>query len=248
MVFLTPSEAFAQRIQGFAGLNVGLFSPATKDFQQRIEFDGSVQNDYQMNNKLLIEPTGGVMFNEMIGVAIGFSFYSSPESARTELTLPNLFSGLPDVSDDAVVEEVAHKQNAVHINFLFKPRMPNESLSIVIFGGITRFSVTQELIGEYSFDETLTFNPPSDSIEIVEDTIEIVEEKASGVGFNVGADIVKMLSPMIGVGGTIRFSRGTVDIKDVLEEVLNERERTVPMKVGGFHAMGSIRFVFGPTR
>jgi hypothetical protein len=236
MVFLTPSEAFAQGIRAFAGVNAGLFVPATKEYIQSIAVDDIEEDDtYRAKNKVIFLPHGGVMFTDMIGVGVAFSFFSSPQPASTRFAVP-VVDLEANLTTDA---EFVHKQNSVHINFLFKPRMNNETLVIVIFGGITTFSVTQELITTYDlfFDGV--------DLSVVEDSIETDEEKASSVGFNVGADIFKMVKSNIGVGGTIRFSRGTVDLKDMLEEFFNNRDRTVPMKVGGFEASGGVRFFFG---
>jgi hypothetical protein len=238
MVFLTPSEAFAQGIRAFAGVNAGLFVPATKEYIQSIAVDdiGVEEDDtYRAKNKFIFLPHGGVMFTDMLGVGVAFSFFSSPQPASTRFAVPD-----DDLEANLTTDaEFVHKQSSVHINFLFKPRMNNENLVIIIFGGITTFSVTQELFTDYSLD----FDGVN--LTIIEDSIETEEVQESTVGFNLGADIFRMINPNIGVGGTIRFSRGTVDLKDQLQAFFNDVDATVPMKVGGFEASGGVRFFFG---
>ena len=61
--------------------------------------------------------------------------------------------------------------------------------------------------------------------------------KATVTGFNAGADLRWMLSRNIGVGGMLRYIRGSVDLE-------TEDDRQISVRAGGLQVGGGLRIGF----
>ena len=60
----------------------------------------------------------------------------------------------------------------------------------------------------------------------------------------MAADVTVYLTRAVGVGGTIRFSRATVELPDKLEEFYFGNNVSREVKVGGLTVGGSVRVRF----
>lgn len=76
---------------------------------------------------------------------------------------------------------------------------------------------------------------PFDTATFASATTKQLSETA--VGFNAGVDISRPLSPTVGIGALIRYSRGDVKFDDP-----DIGQQTV--KAGGFEAAGGVRVRF----
>ena len=82
---------------------------------------------------------------------------------------------------------------------------------------------------------TVTEAYPYDTVKFA--AAEKRRENGSTVTFNVGADLMWMLTREFGVGGLVRFSPASVDLDA-------PGNRTISVDAGGVYAGGGIRILF----
>jgi hypothetical protein len=103
------------------------------------------------------------------------------------------------------VENLEHKEKAVHVQaILFIPFV--EKVDFAVSVGPSFFTTTQDFARGVLFSE----NPPSfNSVTI--DAVDVATIKESSVGFNLGMDVTYSVTPMIGAGAMLRFTRSSAD-------------------------------------
>jgi hypothetical protein len=91
---------------------------------------------------------------------------------------------------------------AVHVDAVYV--IPGRKLQVAIFGGPTFFNAKQTIVSDFTDNDVYPYdNPPTFTGAIS------AQESKSVTGFNVGADIGYYFTRVFGVGGIVRFSRGT---------------------------------------
>jgi hypothetical protein len=108
---------------------------------------------------------------------------------------------------------------------------PSGPLRVVLSGGPSFFNVEQDMVTEVSISESFPYDTATFSSATKR------RQKASAPAFNVGADVLYMLTSKFGVGGLVRFARATVDL-DAPEN------RTIAVDAGGVYAGGGVRVLF----
>src|SRR5262249_30762160 len=103
---------------------------------------------------------------------------------------------------------------------------------VVISGGPTILRVKQDLVSAVAYVAT----DPYDSVAFTSATT--VNAERTTIGFNVGADFGYKLSPIIGVGGLVRFSRATPSFS------LIGSTSEVSVDAGGLQIGGGVRLYF----
>ena len=102
---------------------------------------------------------------------------------------------------------------------------------LVLSGGPSWLNVEQELVTDVLYDETYPFDTATFR------SAPTRRSKASVTGFNAGADLQWMFGRHIGVGGMVRFIRGSVDLT-------TENDRRISVRAGGVQAGGGLRIGF----
>ena len=104
-------------------------------------------------------------------------------------------------------------------------------MRIVLSAGPSFFTVEQDLVTDVTINETYPF----DAAEF--GSAQKERKNASATSFNVGADVLWMLTRSVGVGGVVRFSRASIDLDA-------PGDRTISVDAGGPYVGGGIRFLF----
>jgi len=213
----------------------GAFQATSNDFSDRFEFErdletGSTEVDYPVKSGFLFDAGAGVRLWKNLGAGVAVSYFTRDDAASTTSSFPHpLFFNQPrDVSGEAT--GVKRTETAVHVQAMYLVN-PGGRLRLVLSGGPSFFSVEQDLVTEVRITETYPF-----------DTAEFASavksrEKGSAPAFNVGADVMWMMTPTFGVGGLARFSRASVDLDA-------PGNRTITVDAGGFWAGGGVRLLF----
>ena len=102
---------------------------------------------------------------------------------------------------------------------------------IHLFGGPTWFNAAQDLVSEITFDQAYPYDAVTYS------GANVGEGAASAIGAHAGADVAYYFSDRIGVGGMVRFSRGSVELDSA-------DGGTAVSNVGGVHTSGGLRIRF----
>ena len=106
---------------------------------------------------------------------------------------------------------------------------PAPRIDILIGGGPSLMRVEQDFVSDVSYTQTF----PYDSVTFQSATL--TREQKSVVGFNVGGEVGVRLVGAIGVGGLVRYSRGTASFPD---------SGASSVKLGGFELGGGLHLTF----
>jgi hypothetical protein len=109
-----------------------------------------------------------------------------------------------------------HSEDVVHIDAIWMLPVANK-LDVGIFAGPSIFAVKQDTVTEVTVTETS--NPAAPTI-----SAPLNRVSRTTVGFNFGADVQYLIGAKWGVGGTARYSIGSVSIPNATES----------LTVGGF--------------
>jgi hypothetical protein len=90
--------------------------------------------------------------------------------------------------------------------------------------------VNQDLVSRVTYTQTY----PYDVAQFTGVTIKRVKDRT--IGFHAGAGATWKLARHVGVGGTLRYSRGTLDTISGSDPI--------SFDIGGLHAGGGLRFMF----
>ena len=227
----------APQTRGFVTINGGL-QLASADFSDNITFDnplfgpetGDFDVRYGGGGDTVIDVGGGVRLWNNLAVGGGLSIFSHEDGATITGRLPHPFFFDRPRQIDGAETGFARRETAVHLQALWM--IPaSRSVDVALFGGPTFFTVSQDLVTAIRFEQGYPY------AEAAYSGVDRRDQSISTTGFNVGADVAIYFSDRIGVGGTIRFSRGSVDLA-------SEDGGAVSIETGGLHTTGGLRLRF----
>ena len=123
-------------------------------------------------------------------------------------------------------------ERATHIHVGWLIPLPVDKLDLRVTGGPTYFNLTQGVVTGVDVSETGV--PPFDVVNV--DRLRTGELIKNAWGGHAGVDVSYMLSPRLGLGGFVRFARGTA--------TLPSGDTSVSVTVGGFQMGGGVRVRF----
>ena len=231
-----PVAAQASDARGFITINGGL-QTASADFSDNIAFghplfgpeEGNFDTRYRTGGDTLVDVSGGVRVWRRLAVGVGVSQFSHENDAGITGRIPHpfRFDRLRQISGTET--GLTRQEMAVHIQALWV--IPaGRAVEIALFGGPTFFNVTQDLVTGVTFDQTYPYNDATFAGASQQ------PQSASTIGFHAGADGAVYFSNWVGVGGMVRFSRGSVD--------LDSQGGGVAIDTGGVQTSGGLRLRF----
>jgi len=106
----------------------------------------------------------------------------------------------------------------------------NDRVRVMAFGGPSWFRVSQDVVTDFSFDETYPYDQATFKAATVASATK------SRLGFNVGGDATFFLSRRFGVGFTVMYSWADLS--------LPAGTNTVDITAGGLQTGGGLRMRF----
>jgi hypothetical protein len=160
-------------------------------------------SNYEVKAGPMFDIGAGFRLWKSLGVAVAVTRFSVSNDVAVSGTVPSpiFFNRDRALSGTA---PGTREELAVHVDAVWVV-VPNKKLQIAIFGGPTFFNAKQTIVSDFNYTDTYPYdNPP------VFDSAVSSEESKSVTGFNVGADVGYFFNQTFGVGGVIRFGRGTL--------------------------------------
>lgn len=154
----------------------------------------------------------GVNFHPRIGVSVGWDRINYEYGVGMAVAIPHpvVFNRTATATD--VTASLERSDSAIDLSLVYTPAAP-DAWRVRIFGGPTYFKVTQGMVGGINFSQQFTLS----GINLVDITTYDAEDvEGSTWGFNAGADVAYFFSRYVGVGGGVRFNKGTVTVEDPL--------------------------------
>jgi len=214
----------------------GAYQTGSDDFGETVTFrenaeDGTFTTDYEVKSGPAFNISGGATIWRNVGVGVGVTRYAknTPTAFSASVPHPFFFNRARTVEGD--IGGIKREELAVHVQaratFLPTPR-----IQAVVFGGPSFFKVKQGIVNDFEITEAYPFDTATFNRGISTTADE------SKVGFNVGADVGYFFTRQVGVGGSLQFSRTTIDVP------ASGGSGTLEIKAGGVQAGAGLRLRF----
>ena len=208
---------------------------STDEIRDGFEFDRNVEPATAMvGHDAGIGPAinggfGVLLSRKGLGAAVSVTRFSRNGTVQVDASIPHpfFFDRPREISGEA--DDISRSETDIHGQLTYTLQTRNR-LRVMLGGGVSVFNVEQELVTTVRYTESFPFDEAQFS------GVDTDRSSATAIGFNAGVDIRWLLSRNLGVGGLIRYSRGTVD--------LDVQDRTVDVEAGGLQALGGIRVHF----
>lgn len=236
ILLFSARDAAAQTPAGRFSISVnGGVQAAASDLHDTFTFvefqeNGTVTADYPAKAGLLVDGGFAVRLQKKIRAAVVVAYATRDSAAGIKAQIPHPFvlGRLRDISGTS--SKLNRRELGAHAQLQYV--MPLTSrVHLVLAGGPSYFNVEQQLVDTVQFDQVY----PYDEATFRGATHR--RAKGSGVGFNAGADAVWTFNRSVGLGGTVRFVRGSVDVKAA-------DNRKVNVDAGGVQGGLGLRFFF----
>ena len=179
---------------------------------------------------------GGVGVARGFGVGVQFVNATYEYAAGLAISIPHPLVFNRIGTDTDVTDALERNERALDLSGVYQLRTP-DSWRVRVFGGPTYFKLKQDMVQDVEFTQSINLVTLANTVTITDFRQEEVDE--STWGFHVGGDVAYFFSRHFGVGGTVRFNRGTVTLDN---EPLSEEEGE--LKVGATIVGGGLRLRF----
>jgi opacity protein-like surface antigen len=207
----SPAPATIRADRAFVSINGG-YRPASASFTDTVRVTqnvepGTIDTAYRVKAAPNFDVAGGVRIWRQLAVAVDVAYFSKAAGGTVSAQIPHpFFFGRPrTVQGEA--PGLSRQEIAVHGQLVWMMPVGNpRGWRFGVAGGPSFFTLRQQVVQ----DVTVTDTYPFDTATLATVVSQRVEK--SRVGFNVGADLSYMLSPTVGIGTTVMFSRARVSL------------------------------------
>ena len=228
LVVAAPAQAqMTWTDKGFLNVNFGL-QEMSRTLNAESAFDlygeqGTLTTSQPIDGGALFDIGGGYKVWRNLAVGLSFTRLQSDADIAIAASVPdpNFFDRPRAVT--GVASNAEHSEQAIHLQGTWMVPV-TDKVDVGLSFGPTIFSVEQDLATAVSVSE------PGGAIS----STTISSEDHSAVGVNFGVDLNYLVTPRIGAGVLLRYSRGSVEL-DAADESLT---------VGGFQFGVGLRVRF----
>ena len=201
----TPASAQVQWIgRGFvtagAGVQTGSQTVTTVSRQDVYEETATFTARQDIDSGPFFEISGGYRVWRNLLVGVGYSRFSDSGSAAIDAAIPHplLFDTFRTATTTA--DDLDHTEQAFHVTATWMIPLTTK-FEVGVFGGPSFYNIKQSYVSSVAFSEVgEPFTTVNLGIPVVADASE------SAVGFHLGADVTYLLTPRIGVIGSLKFT------------------------------------------
>jgi hypothetical protein len=227
-----PVGPFVER--GFIALNAGA-QAAAPDLTYRMGFEanveeGTVDARHPGSTGVLVEGGAGFRFRGRLGLALAASRSTRSGDASVSAEVPHPFFDDRHRHVEGQAGGVGRTETAAHLQ-LYYDMQSRGAWRVRVFAGPSYFSADQEIVTGVEAAEAFPF----DTAEFRAATTS--RAKGSGIGVNAGVDVTRMLTPRVGAGALVRYTRATLDLNA-------PGSRRVSTEAGGVQAGAGLRIRF----
>ena len=235
-----PSSRSFER--GWIDVNLGAAFAAEKVFT--LELRRPLYGGTSVGSVTYRNPTGasfdfggGFMFTPEIGLGVSVTGTAHQKPAEVSISVPHPFFVNSAATDTTGTDRQFQRiEGGVNIQLMGAARI-SDGVRVRVFGGPTYFRVQQDLVSGIAYDHRFGIFTPANDVAITNYEY-VAKVEGTGWGFHVGSDVSLFFTRVAGIGGFVRYSRGTVDVTEPLTE------STVSLEAGGFQAGGGLRLKF----
>jgi opacity protein-like surface antigen len=230
LVAASPAAAQGPLYRGFLSVNFGV-QATSRSHDESGTFElygetGTVEGTREVGAGPLFDVSGGFIVWKNILVGVGYSRFSDQGDVALEARVPDPLHFDRPRSAAITLADAAHTEHAFHVQALYALQL-TEKLDVMLGGGPSFFSLTQDVLDEIVATEGSTLTVTGTTASVSE----------SAVGFNVGADLTYLFTDRLGAGFFARYSEASVNMPA-------GEGATRDVKVGGFQLGAGLRFRF----
>lgn len=233
LALATPAAAQATASRLTVSVNAGVQTSAT-GLSDHFEFERDIETA-TVDVKYPIQP--GVLFDagvivrlwKSLGAGVAVSRVTGDGSAQVDAQIPHPLYLQQPRAVSGEQEGITHAETGVHLQVQYSIPIASR-FTLVLSGGPSRLDVEQEVVTGVLYDQEYPYD------EATFRSATTRRSKASVTGFNAGADL-RWMPGRIGLGGLVRFTRGSVDLT-------TENNRRIRVRAGGVQVGGGIRIGF----
>jgi hypothetical protein len=224
------SEATAQTqpapaTLAFVNVNFGT-QPSSHDVGRSENFPvygetATLTTTQENGNGAIFDITGGYRFRPRLAGAIGFSNFSNTSDSGVVVTVPHpLIFDRPQTVTTSV-GDLQHSERGIHLQAVWFVPVTNE-IDVSLSAGPSFIRVSQDIVASVNIPVGTQNATPN-----------VVTEKKTAIGVNLGVDGTYLITRNIGAGVFLRYAGGKVDLPSAED-----------LSVGGFQAGVGARFRF----
>ena len=233
MVASVPAVGLAQP-RAAVTVTVGAQATAT-EFTTRSTLtlhreDGDLRADYGVDAGAIVDFGASVRLWRRVGLGVGVSRFQTTGAAEVTAGLPHPFH-LDRLRAVAGSAAALRRETAVHLQLQVGTQVGTR-LDVTLFGGPTFFNVEQALVSDIVFEEAYPYDTATFTMA------PTLQRSGAAVGVNAGVDLVTYVTPTVGVGALVRFSRAMVDL------ARPDGTGALAVEAGGLHVGGGLRLRF----
>jgi len=222
--------------RGFVSFGAGV-QIVSNDFSESHSTPLNAENktwtaNYSVKTGLELEGGAGWRVWQNLFVAGTYSYFHDSRNAEVSASVPHpfFFNQPRQISGESGA--LSHDENAVHVSALWLVPAGNK-VEIGVFGGPSIIWVKRGLVKDVEYKEQYPFDTAEFSAAPAEDVSE------SALGFHVGADVTWLMTREVGIGGTVRYTRASVDL-------VPPAGGSISYDAGGLQAAVTVKIRFMP--
>jgi hypothetical protein len=213
----------------------GSYQASSSEFQDGGTFAANAEQarfdtDYEVSRGPGFDVTAGAFVSRRMAVAVSASRFVQSTPASLSGSVPHPFFFDRGRSVAAELGQLQREELGVHLQAR-GVLASGARAEVGVFGGPSIFRLRQDVVTGFGYGETYPYD------DVTFRAAETTEASATRLGFNVGTDVTVFLTRQLGVGATVQFARGSVN----LPSASGDEQRVT---VGGVRAGGGLRVRF----
>jgi hypothetical protein len=213
----------------------GTYQATSSEFRDGGTFAANVEQarfdtDYSVKRGPGLDVTAGAHLTRRLALAVSASRFARSTPATLSGSVPHPFFFDRPRGLAAELGQLRREELGVHLQargILASGRRAE----LNVFGGPSIFRVRQDMVTGFGYRDAYPYD------DVTFQTAQTTQAAATRLGFNIGTDVTLFLTRQLGVGGTMQFARGSVDLPSA-----GGGEQRVT--VGGLRAGGGLRIRF----
>jgi hypothetical protein len=225
---LTSATASAQTAAApkvFISVNGGVHASSediTVDATQTVYGESAlIHSEQTVGGGPMFDISAGYRVWGNVSVAVGYSFFSDTSQAQMTASVPHPIFTDRRRENQLAIDELEHSQRSVHLSAMWTTPLA-DTMDVSVFAGPTFIKVRQDVANAITV--------PAGTQDAIPQT---VEESKNTTAFHLGGDVTYAITPLVGVGGLVRFVIGSVDLPSAQD-----------FSVSGFEVGGGVRLRF----
>jgi len=190
----------------------------------------TVRTNYNVEGAREFDLGGGIRVGPRLAFGVSFSRYQKVGDVKVSAQIPHPFFFDRSRTVTGTAEDLSRQETGLHGKVVFIARV-GDGLEILASGGPSFFSVHQDLVEDIRIDQTYPFDSATFASAIA------TRHTTSGLGFNAGIDVTRLITPHMGFGAEVVISRAKLKF-DTFSDPTREFD------VGGVRVGGGLRFRF----